>query len=102
MMGNNMDTITTLVIATLVTARITRLVTADRITRAPRTWVLRRLPSDSLTAYFIVCTWCTSVYTGLAVAATGAMAGAWTWPWVVPLGLAFSHVSGLMARGEAD
>lgn len=96
-----MDTIT-LLIAAFVTARITRLVTTDRITQAPRGWLLRRLPSDSLAAYLVVCDWCASVYIGLGVAGTGALTGQWTWPWIVPLGLAFSYVAGWLSRGEVE
>lgn len=96
-----MDTIT-LAVAALVTHRITLLVTTDRITRAPRQAVLRRLDGDSLLAYLVVCNWCVSIYTGLAVAAAGAWAGAWTWPWILPLALAFSTVTGLLARGENE
>lgn len=94
--------VTQLLIAALVTARVTRLVTTDRITQAPRQWLLRRLPSDSLAAYLIVCDWCASFYVGVGVAAAGTVGGLWTWPWLVPLGLAFSYVAGVLARGEAE
>lgn len=97
-----MNAITTVIIAALVTARLTRLVTTDRITQAPRQWMLRKLPSDSLAAYLIVCDWCASFYTGLGVGAAGWLTGQWTWPWIVPLGLAFSYVAGLLARGEVE
>lgn len=96
-----MDLIT-LAVAALVTARITRLVTTDRITQAPRTWVLQRLSSEGLAAYLIVCDWCASFYVGLGVAGTGALAGLWAWQWIVPLGLAFSYVAGILARGENE
>lgn len=96
-----MDLIT-LTVAALVTARITRLVTTDRITQAPRGWALRRLSSESLAAYLIVCDWCASFYVGLAVAAAGWTYGLWDWQWIVPLGLAFSYVAGWLARGETE
>lgn len=96
-----MDPIT-LIVAALVTARVTRLVTTDRITQAPRTWALRRLNSEGLTAYLIVCDWCASFYVGIGVAAAGWAYGAWAWPWIVPLGLAFSYVAGWLARGETE
>ena len=41
-------TIMLLVLGALATARVTRLITTDRITEAPRNWVLRRLDPDSL------------------------------------------------------
>lgn len=92
----------TLLVAALVTARVTRLVTTDRIMDAPRSWMLRRLPSGSLAAYLIVCDWCVSFYVGLGVAAAGTLTGQWSWPWIVPLGLMFSYVAGYLARGEVD
>lgn len=101
-MRGNMDTITTLAVAALVTARLTRLVTTDRITAAPRAWLLRRLDSDGLAAYLVVCDWCASFYTGLAVAAVYLWVPWWTWLQVVALGLAFSYVAGALARGEAE
>lgn len=96
-----MDTIT-LIVAALVTARLTRLVTLDRITEAPRTWILSKLDLAGLLAYLITCTWCASFYVGLAVAGAGAWAGAWTVNWIVPLGLAFSYVAGWLASQEGE
>lgn len=92
----------TLLVAALVTARVTRLVTTDRITQAPRNALLRRLDSDSLWAYLIVCDWCVSVYTGGAVAAAGAAYELWSWWWALPLALAFSYVAGYLASKEDE
>lgn len=82
----------------LATARLTRLVTTDRILLTPRAWAISRLDPQSLAAYLVVCDWCVSVYAGAAVA--GAL---WAWPgpslWVCAA-LSFSYVSGLLARGE--
>lgn len=99
MMSMDLDT---LVIAALAVARLTRLVTTDRITERPRNWVLQRLKAESLTAYLIVCDWCASFYVGLGVAAVGGLAGLWTWAWTVPLGLAFSYVAGWLASKEGE
>lgn len=96
-----MDLIT-LLTAALVTARITRLITSDRITEAPRNALLRRLDAEGLWAYLLVCDWCVSVYVGLGVAAAGAWAGAWSWPWVPPVALAFSYVAGWLASKESE
>lgn len=92
----------TLIVAALVTARVTRLVTTDRITQAPRRWALLRLRSDGLAAYLLVCDWCVSVYVGAVVASVGAGAGSWPWTWALPLALAFSYVAGYLARGESE
>lgn len=95
-------TLVTLVLSALATARITRLVVSDRITQAPRHAVMRRLDPEGLTAYLMVCGWCSSVYVGAAVA------GAW-WAWgtstaytVVTAALAFSYIAGYLASKESD
>ena len=89
-------------LAALATARITRLITTDRITQAPRNWVLRRLNAESLWAYLMVCDWCTSVYVGAGVAAAGAALGWWSWTLAVPAALAFSYSAGYLASKESD
>lgn len=92
----------TLTLAALVTARVTRLITQDRITDAPRVALLRKLDEESLLAYLIVCDWCASFYVGMAVAAGGAWQGLWSWdvaPW---LALAFSYVAGFLASKEGE
>jgi hypothetical protein len=86
----------------LATARVTRLITQDRITEAPRNWVLRRLPETSLFAYLIVCDWCVSVYAGAGVAAIGAGVHWWSWTMAVPAALAFSYIAGYLASKESD
>ena len=96
-----MDPIT-LLVAALVTARLTRLVTTDKITQAPRRWVLLRLDPDSLLAYLIVCDWCVSFYTGVGVAAAGVVTGQWSWHWAPALVLAFSYVAGWLASKEGE
>lgn len=96
-----MDTVT-LIIAALATYRITRLITTDRLTEAPRHWIIRRLPAESLVSYLLVCNWCSSVYAGAAVA------GAW-WAWgdtvaytAVTVALALSAAAGFLTRLESE
>lgn len=95
-----MDTITLLLLGALATARLTRLVTTDRITQAPRHWAIRKLPEHSLAAYLLVCDWCVSVYAGAAVAAAGVFHGDWSWPVGIGAALAFSYVAGWLASRE--
>jgi len=92
----------TVAVAALLTARITRLITRDRITHALRRKVLLRLNEDGLLAYILVCDWCMSFYTGAAVAAAGAGFGLWSWPWAPVLALTFSHVTGWLASKEGE
>jgi len=90
------------VVMALATARVTRLITRDRIFHAPRRAVLRALPDEHLLGYLLVCDWCISIYTGALAAAGGAWAGWWEW-WLVPaLALAFSHATGWLASLEGD
>ena len=96
-----MDAIT-LAVGALVTARLTRLVTTDRITMAPRRWVLLKLDPEGLPAYLLACSWCASTYVGLAVAGTGAWAGLWSPWWVLPLTLVFSYAAGYLASREGS
>lgn len=94
-----MDLIT-LLTAALATARLTLLVTTDRITQAPRSWLLRKLPEDSLLAYLIVCDRCVSVYTGAAVTAGWLWGPAW-FSWLA-VALALSYVAGWLASREGE
>ena len=94
-----MDLIT-FAVAALATARITRLITTDRITQAPRNRILRKLNPEGLLAYLVVCDWCVSVYAGglaVGVVILGGRPGFW-----VLAALAFSYVAGWLARGEAE
>lgn len=87
-------------LAFLATSRLTRLVTADYVTRRPREALIRWRGEDSPLAYLITCDWCASIYTG-ALVATGVI----LWPdnrlvVGVLLVLAASLVAGLLAQIE--
>ena len=97
-----MNTVMTLILCALATARLTRLVVEDRITLAPRAWLLRRLPEDGMLAYLIVCPWCVSVYVGAGVGAVGGLAGWWSWVLAPFAALAFSYVAGFLASREGE
>lgn len=88
------------VIAVLACARITRLITRDRITQPLRMRAVNRLGIESWGAYLIQCDWCT----GLWVAAV-VMPAAWWWghsPWLqLPLlVLAAAYAIGWTASRE--
>lgn len=93
------DTLT-LILAALVTARLTRLVTSDYITDPVRKGIVRRLPEGSRLAYLIMCPWCSSIYVAAPVAASW-----WAWGdtrlWAACAALpASSYVAGLLATHE--
>lgn len=85
------------VLCALATARVTRLITTDRITQAPRHWVIRRLPRQSLWAYLLVCDWCSGMYAGAAVAGAWWLWGGAVWFTAATAALAFSYCAGLLA-----
>lgn len=86
------------ILAVLSTARLTRLITADYVTRSLRGWVHRRFGTDSKIGYMVVCDWCLSVYVGAVVATV-----LWWHVGVVPivaLALSASYLTGLLTRLE--
>lgn len=91
-----------IVLTGLAVARVTRLLTRDRILDAPRDRILLRLDARGLLAYLIVCDWCTSIYVGAAAAVTGAALDWWPWTWAPILALAYSQVTGWFASREGD
>jgi hypothetical protein len=96
-----MDAIT-LLLAVVATARITRLITTDRITQAPRSWAVRRLPEHHLLAYLIVCDWCASVYVGAGVGAAWWGWGDEKWFTAACLALAGSYAAGWLASWDRE
>lgn len=96
-----------LLLLTLATARLTRLVTIDKIGEPLRQAVIRRYGADHWLTYLLHCPWCMSVW----LSTGGVLATWWTlgladatgltaW-WGIPaLSLAVSHAVGLLRRAE--
>lgn len=57
-------TLTIFLLALGATARLTRLVTDDYVTRHLRAAVIRRFGPDHDLAYLVTCPWCISMYIG--------------------------------------
>ena len=95
---------TTLLLAALATARLTRLITTDRITQAPRSWLLRRIirryGEESLLAYLIVCDWCVSVYVATGVTGAWITMGETLYFQAPAAALTLSYVAGFLASKE--
>lgn len=49
---------------TLVVARISRLLTIDKVFESPRKWLIKRRGSDSMVVFLAHCPVCTSVWVG--------------------------------------
>ena len=101
----------------LAVARVTRLVTADRITQAPRDWLTlhlwHRVTGDwnaahqakadpkaepPLSVYLLTCPWCVSIYVAAVATPVAYLWGERPWLFVPALALAFSHITGLLAK----
>lgn len=101
-----MGPMTALIIALLATARITRLITRDRIALAPRAWALRRLirrfGEDHLLPYLMVCDWCVGMYVGAGVTAAWVSVGDTLWFQAPAAALALSYAAGFLASKEGE
>jgi hypothetical protein len=103
------------VLGLLATARLTRLISADRVSLGLRQAVVRRWGPSSAPGYLVHCRWCVSMY----VAAPAAAGVLWLWIELVPrlaallewpprivigvlLALAFSHGTALLAGLEDE
>lgn len=92
----------TFLLVTLAVARMTLLVTSDRIMLSFRRWVVNRFGDESLAAYLVHCKLCTSIWIALPAAAFWA---GFTLPWkswwlILPAWFAMSYLTILMARLE--
>lgn len=94
----------------LATARLTRLITADRISRPFRAAVVTRYGPASAVGYLLHCRWCVSLYVApFAAAAVLWLAPGYRGTWWAPtvltgvlLALGFSHGTALLAAVEDD
>lgn len=81
----------------LAVARLTRLVTTDKIGQPIRQWMLDRRGSDSAVTYLVFCSWCMSLWIGFATAPAAIALTGISW-WSLPiLALSASQVTGLIA-----
>jgi hypothetical protein len=92
------------------TARVTRLISADKVSKPARQWVVERWGPSSWLGYLLHCRWCVSMY----VAPVAAAAVIWLvppyrhgwWAQTLLLGgllaLTFSHGTALLAGLEDD
>ena len=86
------------VLAVLATYRLTRLVTADRITQALRARIVSR---NRTLGYLVTCDWCLSIWVAPLPAAGAVLYPENRLVWIVLLGLSASAVTGLLSLGEA-
>lgn len=79
-------------------ARITRVLTVDRISLPIRQRIVVRLGPDHWFSYWVTCPWCLGLWVAAGVGAAGYFWGdqKW-WVWVALAGTA-SYVTGLLAQ----
>lgn len=94
--------LTTLLLAGLATARLTRLATEDQILAGPRARLIRRLGVDHPISYLVTCPWCMSMWIAAAIAPAAWWAGSTAWFQIPAVALAFSYVTGLLASIGGD
>ena len=85
------------IIAMLATYRLTRLVTADRITQGLRGWVVDR---SEWAGYLVTCDWCLSVWIAPGPAVAVVAYGDVRAVQAVLVGLALSAATGLLSLAE--
>lgn len=87
-----------IVLAMISTYRLTRLVTADRITQAFRAWMVSR---NRALGYLVTCDWCLSIWVA-PIPATAVV----LWPdsqavWAALIALSASALTGVFSLVEA-
>lgn len=92
------------VLCLIATARLTRLVTTDRIMTPFRRWVVNKYGEDSETAYLVHCRYCASIWVATPVSLIWAVSTLpWQWWWLAgPSLLAMSYVTGLASGLEEE
>lgn len=93
----------------LCTARITRLLTADRLTESFRRQVLSRVQEGGHIEYLVSCRWCLSVWIAIPVAVLVVTMAPGLRPdlttaaaWTTLLTFSFSQVAGQLASREVE
>lgn len=98
----------------LVVARITRLITADKLTEPFRGWVARKFRRDSPAAaldtprpvhpmtYLVHCAWCTSIWVAAVLCVPAALVADVPLWWAPGLALAASQVTGILSHWDSE
>lgn len=82
------------------TARLTRLVTTDKILEQPREALLDRINPHGMLTYMLGCRWCVSIYTGAAATIYATITAGNVWCMAPMVALTASQATGLLASME--
>lgn len=88
-----------LVVGVLAVARLSRLLTTDRLTIGYRRWVVNKWGADSMPSYLAHCDWCTSMWLAVPIMPVAAL---YPFTWVIGILAvpAASLVAGLILSEE--
>lgn len=98
-------TLGVLVLGLLATARVTRLLAADRIFQPLRTAAARWSGEDGMLGYLVHCRWCVSIWIAIPAAwlVSLLLVDGWTVVGLTAaLALAYSHLTGLLVALEPE
>ncbi|WP_280498917.1 hypothetical protein [Nocardia cyriacigeorgica] len=97
-MPDTFTVVLTLTVYVLTVARLTRIVTTDKIGEPLRLAVAEKLGADSLVTFGAYCTWCVSWWVALVFAFPAAVVAGLPWWFGFGLWPAASYVVGLLAH----
>jgi hypothetical protein len=91
-----------LIVISLVTYRVTRLIAADAfpLIARPRDWVIRKFGEDHWFSYLITCMWCASMYVAAGVVLVFDRYTSVPWPYAMVF--AASALTGIIATHEPE
>lgn len=92
----------TLILTLLAVVRVTRLITSDYLTEPLRVRAIKGLEGHARLQYLLVCSWCASVWVGVAGAAAWFAWGDTRAYTAVCAGLAASYAAGFLASREGE
>ncbi|MBF6277046.1 hypothetical protein [Nocardia nova] len=99
---STLATLLTLAVYVLAAARLTRIITTDKIGEPLRAAVVDRYGADSMLSYLIFCPACVSVWTGFALAPAAVALAGISW-WLLPfLALTASQITIILARKDLE
>lgn len=100
-----MITALALTLFVLTAARLTRIITTDRVGLPLRKWVLEKFSEpgqDSMVTFMVHCPHCTGWWISLALAFPAAIVAGLPWWWGFGLWPAGSYLVGVLARYDVE
>ncbi|MFD3426114.1 hypothetical protein [Nocardia fluminea] len=97
-----MTTVLALALYVLTAARLTRIITTDRVGLPLRKWALDKWGADSMLSFLAHCPWCVGWYVALALAFPAAVVAGLPWWWGFGLWPAGSYLVGVLARYDVE